>query len=456
MKDDFILTPDQKIAFDKVIRFFNDKKAKMFLISGFAGSGKTFLASRLVEFLSEDFSNKIIMTAPTHKAVRVLKNEMNIEYLNVDFATIHSAFGLREFIDGYGNLKFIPDKMVKPKIDNFNILVIDESSMLDDDLFYRIQKKADSKLNLKVLFIGDQAQIPPINRLDSLPFNLKMQKTFNIESHQFTEIIRQKVGHPIIELASDVRNNLFREETFPVRKNEKTEIGSVRFLDYKKEEEEFITLLHKYFTAKEFKDDGDYARVLAWTNNTVDNFNEILRSMIFDNPDKKILPNEKIIMNSPWIINDKVLFNNNDELEVIKTSIHNLNIPSIPTMKYYETNVRKKELNDRFVFGDIKIIHEDSELVYENHLEVLKKIAKKEQQGSFNARKKWIKYYEVANIFAHYKLAYALTAHKCQGSSYKNVFMINFDLEKNRKIKEKNRIKYTVMTRPVENLFIIV
>jgi len=454
-KDEVILTDDQRKAFERISNFFNSPFSNIFLLQGYAGTGKTFLSIRLVEYLSEDFSNKIIITAPTHKALKVLKDELNLEYLNVDFATIHSAFGLREFIDGYGNLIFIPDKNIKPKINNFNILIVDEVSMLEDDLFYRIIKRTENNKNFKVLLIGDPAQIPPVNRLDSLPFDIKSQSIFKIEKYIFTEIIRQKYGHPIIEIATNVRNNLLEEQVFISSQNKKTKLGNVQFLDFKKNEEEFISLLHEKFTSTEFENDSDYSKVLAWTNQTVDNMNDVIRSMIFNDQIGKLLPREKIIMDTPWVVNDKVIFNNNDELEVKQFTIRQLNVPSMVTMKYYDTTVIKKTYDGKTIQDNIKVIHEDSELAYENQLDLLKKIAKKEQQGTFNARKKWIKYYENLNIFAHIKYNYALTCHKSQGSTYKNVFLLNFDVDFNNRIRERNRIKYTAITRPKENLYII-
>ena len=51
--------------------------------------------------------------------------------------------------------------------------------------------------------------------------------------------------------------------------------------------------------------------------------------------------------------------------------------------------------------------------------------------------------------------SYEITAHKAQGSTYDNAFVLEADMDINRKIKERNRIKYTAFTRPKYKLFVI-
>jgi len=57
--------------------------------------------------------------------------------------------------------------------------------------------------------------------------------------------------------------------------------------------------------------------------------------------------------------------------------------------------------------------------------------------------------------FAKVKYNYAITAHKSQGSTYQHVFLIEDDIDKNPRYIEKNRIKYTAVTRPAESLKIL-
>jgi ATP-dependent exoDNAse (exonuclease V) alpha subunit len=66
----------------------------------------------------------------------------------------------------------------------------------------------------------------------------------------------------------------------------------------------------------------------------------------------------------------------------------------------------------------------------------------------------WVKYYKAQQAFADVAYNYAITAHKSQGSTYKNVFVIEDDIDFNTNIVERNKIKYTSYTRPTDKLFI--
>ena len=73
----------------------------------------------------------------------------------------------------------------------------------------------------------------------------------------------------------------------------------------------------------------------------------------------------------------------------------------------------------------------------------------------YDAKKAWVKYYEFMRQFADVGYNYAITCHKAQGSTYKNVFIIEDDIDTNQNIFERNRIKYTAYTRPTDKLFVI-
>jgi superfamily I DNA/RNA helicase len=450
------LTEEQQEAFNKIINFLNDPNQRLFLLSGFAGTGKTFLIIRLVEHLCSDISNRILICATTNKSVKVLRKEIKQLYLNANFSTIHSALGLREHIDGYGKISFRPDKLMKNKVSGTNILFIDESSMLDDQLFYFLLSELNSNKKLKIIFCGDEAQIPPINKLDSIPFSKENQKKYNIGVTKLNNIIRQEDGHPIIELSDFVRKNLLEQNIFNKFERGKIESknGTVYFLEFKEDQDRLILLLEELFCSENFKQDADHVKILSWTNATVNMYNDLIRSMIFGENLPKIVKGEKLILDSPWVVNKKVVFATNEELEVIDYTIRKLSIPGYPAMKYYDCKVFV-EIDGKKIKSDIKIMHEQSEKLYNTHLNNLLKLAKKEKQGTFKAANAWKAFYHFQEIFAHVKFNYCLTAHKSQGSTYNNCFIILEDVEKNKKIAEKNRILYTSITRPKNNLFII-
>jgi exodeoxyribonuclease-5 len=73
----------------------------------------------------------------------------------------------------------------------------------------------------------------------------------------------------------------------------------------------------------------------------------------------------------------------------------------------------------------------------------------------FEKTRAWQDFYKFKENFADVSYAYAITAHKSQGSTYRYVFAIESDMDANSKIEEMNRIKYTAFTRPSHRLFIV-
>lgn len=452
-----LLNTDQRVIFDFVLQ--DIRKAFIgciHLIKGCAGTGKTFLTSVIVEEIVHNIKMKgnILCCASTHKAVRVMKEEAGISYQKVVFATVHSALGLREKIDGHGNVTYEPDKTIQKKIDKADFMIIDEASMLNDELFYLIMKQMRGS-TLKIIMVGDPVQIPPIGKLDALPFQIEAQKEYKIKVSNLTSIIRQASGHPIIEKSKEIRHNLSSNQSFISRTDVESPVGSVYFCGKENLKEMFA----EYFDTFDFKRNMDYARVIAWTNKKVDEYNKMIREVIYKQ-DKlpKIVIGEKLIINAPIVKRDRVILNNNDEVEVIGFKICKEEVKGLDKfIKYYDTTV-KYETN---FFGNmhhqIKIIHEDSDDEFDTICEQVKQVALDElkQNGPTSAKMYWVMYYNLKNYFAQVNWCYSTTVHKAQGSTYINTFIDESDIRKNSNVIERNRILYTAVTRCKRNCFII-
>src|SRR5664279_5443518 len=124
------LKAQQAVAFED-IRIFIEIGSGMHLLTGAAGTGKTFTLREVVEYAIMKHI-KVIVTAPTNKAVKVLKKMVD---LKVIFATIHSALGMKEFIDPHGVLSFKADPKAGYPAEDYDLIIVDESSMLDDTIF---------------------------------------------------------------------------------------------------------------------------------------------------------------------------------------------------------------------------------------------------------------------------------------------------------------------------------
>lgn len=455
------LNEGQKEAFTKMRDFIEKDSGTMFLLEGYAGTGKTYLVGKLLKLIFDKHSNwKVAVTAPTNKAVKVLKKSSNIKNPRVEFQTIHKLLGLTEEITSEGKQIFTrKDYGSENSIDEFDLVIVDEVSMLNDELFVELNMYKDEVI---IIFMGDPAQIPPVNKQDCIPFIPEKRDEFKIENYRLTEIMRQGEDNPIINTSFIIRNDLSAARPEIVRATTLNDKGhGIVFIDFNKKEDRdnFASLLNTHFNCDEFRANPDFAKVIAWRNVTVDNMNTIIRKMIYGADPNKIMIGEKLLANKP--ITDPalnaIIFNTNDEFEVASYTInHRRQGAGDESIKlaYYDALVLYTDILGATHKKTIQILHEDSETDFKKAVAMLKSDAIMEKDPR-KRKKAWLEYYNFMRKFADVGYNYAITAHKSQGSTYKNTFIMEDDIDYNRNIYERNRIKYTAYTRPTDKLFII-
>jgi exodeoxyribonuclease-5 len=399
---------------------------------------------------------KIAVTGPTNKSVRVIKKSTGIRNPRVSFQTIHKMLGLTERITQDGQQEFVNQGDFVPPIEKTKLLIIDEVSMLNDDLFHEILRYRD---RVKIICMGDPAQIPPVGRPDCIPFRDDLFEMYGIKTVDLKTIMRQKGDNPIIDTSILIRTDLenpYIDTGRSPKLNDRDEGIEFVNLSSPGERSSFNELLGKYFKTKEFSEDSEYTKVIAWRNKTVDIMNNLVRKVIYGEEylGSKILIGEKLIANNPIIEMSQILFNTNDEFSVEDFEIKSEKVKVAGeegTLKYYETKVSYLNDEDKKVIYYIDILHEDSESYFYVLSSKLKKIAI-EKRGK---EKSWIKYYEFIRRFADVSYAYAITAHKSQGSTYNTAFVFEDDIDVNLNVVERNRIKYTAYTRSSKKLYVI-
>ena len=143
------LNSDQKTAFEDLRDFICDKEDdSVYVLKGWAGTGKTYCVSVLVRYVLEVIHPvhnwyRIAVTGPTNKSVRVIKKTSGLKNPRVSFQTIHKMLGLTERITKEGVQEFVNQGDFQPKIKTVKLLIIDEVSMLNDDLFQEVLKYRD-------------------------------------------------------------------------------------------------------------------------------------------------------------------------------------------------------------------------------------------------------------------------------------------------------------------------
>lgn len=225
-----VLTKAQQIAFDKLIDFIRDENAKVFILKGYAGTGKTTLIRELIAELGRrNESYKLL--ASTGRAAKVLRDVTHIEATTIH-STVYAFSGLncdldeqykdedeRSMIDNTGQLllTFEANRVLSNNTQIYYI--VDEASMVSDtedrnptQAIFGSGRLLNDFLNHdsngKYIFVGDICQLPPVIEsnspaLDSHYFESSYQ--IKTEEAELTEIVRQNTGNDIINAAHRLR-----------------------------------------------------------------------------------------------------------------------------------------------------------------------------------------------------------------------------------------------------------
>lgn len=448
------LNEGQTKAYEDITAWLADRNDRsMWLLEGYAGTGKTYLMGRILRnALMGHPKWKVAITAPTNKAVRVAKRMCDVDDPRVAFMTVHRLLGLKEKITDDGRQLFERDNFSNtPGVWTHGLVVVDEASMLNDELFAELENHRGL---VKFLFVGDPAQIPPVGSKNSVPFDESVRKAWRINVARLDEVMRQAAENPIIAASMEIRGNL--ERGAPVseyRTVERDGKGIVHFnMNDEDDRARVQPLLRQLFDSDEFRADPDHAKVIAWRNATVASFNNIIRRILYGPDAAKLVVGEKLIANKPIQRKDEILFSTNDEFEVVsfdlKAGVFGEDEAECE-LEYYSAMVEAEQDGER-VRKVIRILHENSERAFQRAHEALRKRALKEKKG-----RAWKSYYDFGREFADVNYNYAITGHKSQGSTYRNVVIAEDDVEYNKDVVERNRIRYTIYTRPSHTLYVL-
>ena len=190
-----IFTKDQDSAITSINRW-GEGTEKIFVLSGYAGTGKTTLIKKFIDDKVKD-GVKVSISAPNHKAKKVISR-----IIYRDAVTLHSLLGLRM---GVQLSEFNPHNPIFQQEKNkstfhlYELVVIDEASMIKSYFFDLIWYTIE---NTKVRFMGDPAQLPPVNEDNPPVFSL------DVDNFKLEKIIRQIDSNALLDVFTDVRKVL--------------------------------------------------------------------------------------------------------------------------------------------------------------------------------------------------------------------------------------------------------
>jgi hypothetical protein len=467
------LGKSQQTALTKLEAFLASK-VQVFMLKGYAGSGKTTILEGLVEYLTA-IEKDFLLMAPTGRAAKVIREKTGNEAFTIH-KSIYSYEDMLEVEEGdsfFYNYKLRNNTDVAGKI-----FIIDEASMLSDAKsegeFFRFgsgyllsdlisyTRVNHENTKTKIIFVGDPCQLPPVTDNSSKAFEpTYLKEKFNLSSEEteMKEVKRQGGESGILKAAAKIRKSISAGffNDFNLRSN-----GSDI---YNPSYETFLDTWQKAASPK---------IIIASKNKTCLHLNLQIRERRFGNANLPIQKSDIVIMGGnnyrKGIFNGEFAVINevNSEIETRTIALKGkspvtLNWRNVelvfPDGESNNKMVKGKVL-ENFLYGDNYLKPEETQALYVDFTSRHKNLKPKSEEF-----KEAIMQDEYFNALLM-KYGYAVTCHKAQGGEWENVFSIwdndntegfNCFSDNQRRADKTNqnfyRWAYTAITRASKNLY---
>lgn len=445
-------TSEQANALENIVEFlFLQKEESLFLLKGYAGTGKSSLLGALVKTMTE-FKQKTVLLAPTGRAAKVFSSYAS-----------HPAFTIHKKI--YRQQKFSSDFGSFGLMDNLHkdtLFIVDEASMISnnglDSSYFGTGKLLDDLIhyiysgeNCRLLLIGDSAQLPPVGEDDSPALQLAELEGYGLEVRQamLSQIVRQAESSGILYNATNIRNalNKGKTEAYPKLKLKKfTDIVRISGED-----------LIDEISACYDRDGLENTMIISRSNKRSNIYNQGVRNRILYREEELSAGDMLMITknNYYWAENiEGIDFLANGEIvEVLRVrreqELYGFRFCEVLVKSIdYDVELEVKILMDT-LYSDVSgLTRERSEELFLNIMEDYSDISTK--AGKMK-RLKVDPFYNAVQV----KFAYAVTCHKAQGGEWANVFLdLGYIAEEHLGV-NFYRWLYTAITRASSKLYLV-
>jgi exodeoxyribonuclease-5 len=456
LSNTFPLKPTLKqIDWFKSIADFLDSplKENVFLLKGYAGTGKSTLIGHLVQHLQK-FSFKSILIAPTGRAAKVISN-----YSNRSAFTIHKQIYYPKSEKGSG-VKFI----LKANKHKNTLFIVDEASMIGDDrqnskffengsLLNDLIQYVSTGNSCFLILVGDTAQLPPVNlEISPALSREELEGNYNkkVTAITLTEVVRQLSDSGILYNATVLREFIFQE----VFNKFRFELNSFDDIQRIQDGEELLNILDNSFNEYGI----DQVVFIVRSNKRANLYNQNIRKrilflesslsvgdqlMVVKNNYFWIKPESQagFIANGDIIVVEKI--NNIKEFYGFKFAEIKAKLVDYPEMSSFETVV----LTDTLTSNTPSLNYEESQSLY--------KSVQEDYKNEKSSYKKFLKvknnpYFNALQV----KYSYSITCHKSQGGQWDRVF-VEYPYLPDGPNKDFFRWLYTAITRAKKGLYLV-
>jgi exodeoxyribonuclease-5 len=448
-------TESQKNLIVSLSRFILETAdRKLFVLKGYAGTGKTTVVSTIVKNL-HFVQKESVLLAPTGRAAKVLS-----AYSGARAFTIHKhIYFLSTGIDGgvrmmlgfnkHKNTIFMVDEasMIPDNSVSTDSGLFSSRNLLDDLINYVYSGK-----NCKLILIGDTAQLPPVGADESPALHLEFLKnSFHLEvgSYELTEVVRQSLESGILANATGIRKNI-ETESSSLSINVKDYPDVIRINGIELED-----FLNDAFS----RSGNEETVVITRSNKRANIFNQEIRKRILFLEDEISTGDYLMIVRNNYFWIDKGsrtgFLANGDIIEIMRI----LKYEELYGFRFADITIRltdypdEKDLTVKILLDTLSIDGPALSSSGSNRLfeEVMKDY---EEIPSRRGRIEKVKnnpYFNALQV----KFAYALTCHKTQGGQWERVFIDQGIIREDQVNKEYFRWLYTAFTRATKVLYLV-
>ena len=446
-------TFEQENVVKKMADFlFSRKTEELFLLKGYAGTGKTSLIGALVKTLDQ-LEQKCILLAPTGRAAKVFSH-----YAGHPAYTIHKKIYRQKSFSNEMDNFFINDNLHQ-----HTLFIVDEVSMIANDglsgsmfgtgrLLDDLIQYVYSGQGCRLMFIGDTAQLPPVGEEESPALSVDALKGYGLEVHEaiLTEVVRQLSDSGILWNATELRRYIAEEDffTLPIIKIE-------GFPDVKAMPgNELIETIGECYDRVGI----DETIIVCRSNKRANIYNKGIRNTILYREEE--LETGDLLMvaknNYFWTEGCKEIdfIANGDIAEVCRVRKER----EMYGFRFADVTLRFPDYNDMELEVTVLLdtLHTDSpalpkEMNDKLFYSVMEDYADITVKRERMKKMKSDPYYNALQV----KYAYAVTCHKAQGGQWKRVFLDQGYMTDDMLSPDYFRWLYTAFTRATETLYLV-
>jgi len=432
--------------------FFTDTNEQLFILKGYAGTGKTTIMSTVVNNLWQ-IGKKSVLLAPTGRAAKVIASYSKRKAFTIHKKIYHPkktsnggiAFVLQK--NKHTNTIFIIDEASMIPDRNTNAIFQDQSSLLDDLLTYVYSGK-----NCKLIFIGDTAQLPPV-KLELSPAlqakTLQANYDKNVIEIELNEVMRQHQNSGILYNATQLRLHL-EEYNFDDFSFNLDFPDIIRLTDGYDIEDAIVTA---------YDSDGvEDTAFIVRSNKRANLYNQQIRSKV-RGQENEIATGDFIMIvknNYFWLddTSEAGFIANGDICEILRIFNH----IELYGFRFAEVTIRMLDYPNQQPFDTVVLLDtlgsESPSLTYEESNRLYQEVSK-DYEDEVSKYKRLLavkknKYFNALQI----KFSYAMTCHKSQGGQWNTVFIEQPYLPDGIDISYL-RWLYTAITRAQHKLYLI-